>query len=381
MTQSTQDKLHAALAMRKAAGTYRQLHHMRGIDFSSNDYLGLAQCHLNIDETLSGSTGSRLITGHDENLSELEAHIAKFHGFDNALLFSSGYAANTGLLACLGTADDVIISDELIHASLIDGIRLSYAQRTRFKHNDLTDLERQLIEHSHDKTGQIYVVIEALYSMDGDVAPLSEMANMCEKYGAALIVDEAHSNGIYGPNGAGLIAQFGLQDKILASIYTFGKALGLHGAVICGSDVLKDYLINFCRTFIYTTAPSPYMRAATQQAYERLKLASDARETLTQTIKHFQSQTARLSVKSAQWIESDSPIQGLILPGNDRARSLANYLQDQGFAIKAILSPTVQVGTERLRISLHSFNTPTQIDELISAIQRWFTQFDSEQAA
>ena len=385
MTQSAQDKLRAALAMRKAVGTFRQLNIMRGIDFSSNDYLGLAQLPLDMDipqkAQSGGSTGSRLITGHNESLSELEAHIAKFHGFEAALLFSSGYAANTGLLACLGTADDVIISDSLIHASLIDGIRLSYARRTRFKHNDLHDLEVQLEQYSRQIKGQIYVVVEALYSMDGDVSPLLEMASLCEKYNAALIVDEAHSGGIYGPNGAGLIAKFGLQDKIFAGIYTFGKAAGLHGAVICGSDVLKTYLINFCRTFIYTTAPSPITAWAIYQAYERLEAAHHARANLQNIIQYFQQASQNTALTSAHWLQSSSPIQGLIIPDNMRATSAASYLQAQGFAIKAILSPTVAQGQERLRISLHSFNNPAQIDELMSAIQRWFTQFDSERAA
>ncbi|MEP1230235.1 MAG: aminotransferase class I/II-fold pyridoxal phosphate-dependent enzyme, partial [Litorimonas sp.] len=236
-------------------------------------------------------------------------------------------------------------------------------------------------ELSHKTEGQIYVVVEALYSMNGDVAPLSEMADMCQKYGAALIIDEAHSHGIYGGNGEGLIVQLGLQDKVFAGIYTFGKAAGLHGAVICGSHILKAYLINFCRTFIYTTAPSPYMRAATQQAYVRLETAKDARLALANIITYFQSRAGLAQTKSSYWLPSSSPIQGLIIPGNARAKSLSTYLQSQGFAIKAILSPTVKSGTERLRISLHSFNTAEQIDDLMQAIDTWFNQFDTEQAA
>lgn len=385
MPQSTEDNLRRALDVRARAGTLRQLKLLQGIDFSSNDYLGLACTPQQItpppEAQSGGSTGSRLITGHDVKLSELEAHIAGFHGFEAALLFSSGYAANTGLLACLGTADDVIISDSLIHASLIDGIRLSYARRARFAHNDVGDLTAQLDAYADHGKGQIYVVIEALYSMDGDVAPLLEISNLCKKYGAALIVDEAHSNGVYGKHGQGLIAQLGLQDDVFAAIYTFGKAAGLHGAVICGSDVLKAYLINFCRTFIYTTAPSPSTAWATHQAYLRLQAADKARDDLNDIIQYFQDVSHKLPMNAAHWLRSDSPIQGLIIPNNQRATSLAAYLQGQGFAIKAILSPTVAQGQERLRISLHSFNQRADIDALMARIEHWFAKLDNGKAA
>jgi len=381
MTLSTQNKLRRALDARKQAGTYRSVKMMPGIDFSSNDYLGLARIPLTETEASSGSTGSRLITGHDAELTELEAHIAGFHGFDDALLFSSGYAANTGLLACLGSADDVIISDSLIHASMIDGIRLSYAKRARFKHNDVTDLEAQLNQYFGHTKGQIYVAVEALYSMDGDVAPLLEISKLCKKYGAALIVDEAHSNGVYGEHGQGLVAQLGLQKNVFAAVYTFGKAAGLHGAVICGSDVLKDYLINFCRTFIYTTAPSLSVAGLTRQAYQRLEAADGAREDLENIIQYFQDKTQTMNLSSAHWLQSSSPIQGLIIPDNKRVTELAAYLQMQGFAIKAILSPTVAQGQERLRISLHSFNAREDVDVLMAAISLWLTQLDTSVAA
>jgi len=385
MPQTIEDNLRRALAARERAGTLRQLAQFEGIDFSSNDYLGLAALPLdsqmppNMQST--GSTGSRLITGHDAKLTDLEAHIAKFHGFEAGLLFSSGYSANMGLLACLGTENDVIVSDSLIHASLIDGIRLSYAKRARFKHNDVTDLAVQLERYSGIVKGQIYVVVEALYSMDGDVAPLLEISDLCKKHDAALIVDEAHSNGVYGPNGQGLITQLGLEYDVFAAIYTFGKAVGLHGAIICGSDILKTYLINFCRTFIYTTAPPLSTAWATHQAYLRLEAADAARVDLKNIIAYFQGKSQSLDVNAAQWLQSSSPIQGLIVKGNKRAKDLANLLQNHGFAIKAILSPTVAQGQERLRISLHSFNTTAQIDALLTLITDGLTQLDAEYAA
>jgi len=284
-------------------------------------------------------------------------------------------------LACLGGVNDVIISDSLIHASLIDGIRLSYAKRARFAHNDIEALKAQLIQYSKTISGQIFVVVEGLYSMDGDTAPLVDMARLCEDYGAALIVDEAHSNGIYGDQGRGLIAELGLQDSIFAAIYTFGKAVGLHGAVICGSNILKDYLINFCRTFIYTTAPSQQTVAMTMEAYKRLEMADGPRLALNNNIQYFQNKARVTHISSTRWLDSESPIQGLIIPDNHRAKSLADYLQGKGFAIKAILSPTVAQGQERLRISLHSFNTRDEIDRLMEAILLWGSHHDKAYAA
>ena len=237
----------------------------------------------------------------------------------------------------------------------------------------MADLEAQLNKYSGVIKGQIFVVAEALYSMDGDTVPLAQMAALCEKYDAALIIDEAHSIGIYGEQGRGLIAELGLQDKVFAAVYTYGKAPGLQGAVICGSDVLKDYLINFCRTFIYTTAPSLSTAEITRQAYQRLETADTARADLTDIITYFQDKTRSITAPSGTWLQSESPIQGLLISGNARAKALASYLQGQGFAIKAILSPTVAQGQERLRISLHSFNTRAEIDALMLAIETHLT--------
>lgn len=369
------------VAKRETAGTYRSLAVIKGIDFCSNDYLGLGRFALTahaVSSPQSGSTGSRLISGQRQSVSALEQQIADFHGYEAALLFSSGYAANSGLLACLGGRGDVILSDELIHASLIDGARLSYAQRARFGHNNLVSLEAKLQKFSSKiqkrTSGQIFVVIESIYSMDGDTAPLAEICTLCQRYGAALIVDEAHAIGVYGQQGRGRVAELGLQSQVFACVFTYGKAVGLHGAVICGSNILQNYLVNFCRPFIYTTAPSPQIVQDIEAAYERF-VGADAERKDLQTIFAYFDQTAKSKAwKNTHWLPSTSPIQGLMIKGIDRAKGAAQALQDAGFAVKAIVSPTVAAGEERLRISLHSFNTRTEIDGMSACLDQFFEQ-------
>jgi len=372
MTQSVTATLEQRLAARSSNGNFRTLKKRHGIDFSSNDYLGFARNALPAQKnSVSGSTGSRLISGHHLPHENLEKEIAAFHGFEQALLFSTGYAANSGLLACLGDKDDLIISDELIHASLIDGIRLSYSERALFAHNDLNSLEAILAARHSEISGTIYVVIESVYSMDGDIAPLQDIINLCDRYNAALIVDEAHAIGIYGDEGRGLIAQYNLEDRVFAAIYTFGKAPGYHGAAIMGSKQLCDYCINFCRPFIYSTAPPISMVDEISLAYTRFRNADIEREKLFTVINYFRDQTKIFQLPRTQWLTSKSPIQGLMVPGNERAKALENHLNEDGFAIKAILSPTVPLKQERLRISLHSFNQPDEIDQLCAAIHHF----------
>jgi len=347
---------------------------MSGIDFCSNDYLGLTQISLSPKPAASGSTGSRLISGHSAALTKLENDIAAFHGYEAALLFSSGYGANSGLLACIAGADDAILSDELIHASLIDGIRLSYAHKERFAHNDVRALKAKL-EHVRSRvSGQIYVVIETIYSMDGDEAPLQAICDVCQTYGAALIVDEAHAIGVYGPEGRGLVASLHLEAQVFACVITFGKAVGLHGAAILGSIALRDFLVNFCRPFIFTTAPSPQTVQDTKAAYARFKSANGARERLFSVLTTFTKTLKNQIWDNTYWLPSASPIQGLVIPSNTRAKALASHLLADGYAVKAILSPTVPKGEERLRISLHSHNTQNDIEGLAASLGRFFDQ-------
>jgi 8-amino-7-oxononanoate synthase len=359
--------LQQRLDERKADGLLRELVYPDGkIDFSSNDYLGFSQLpHLkNIDSILSsGSTGSRLVTGNSRLAEETEKIIANFHKAAAALIFNSGYMANAGLFSCIASKQDTFIADEYIHASIIDGMRLSYATRHKFKHNDLFDLEKKL----QQSTGNKFVAVESIYSMDGDEAPLKEIAALCKKYEALLIVDEAHANGIFGDNGEGLVVKYNLQNEVYACIYTFGKALGLHGAVVTGSEILRGFLINYARSFIYTTALPPHTYLQIQEAYKLLPAAN--RTKLFELLNYFRASIQQ--IKNSSFIESHSPIQAIIMSDNFKAKTLAMHLNEKGFFIKAILSPTVSTGTERLRICLHSFNTKEQIDLLLNEIKKF----------
>lgn len=374
MNNSADKKLQSVLKRRKKDDNFRKITSVNGIDFCSNDYLGLTQLPLAPNRAASGSTGSRLISGHSHELANLEKDIAKFHGYETALLFSSGYAANSGLLACLAGSEDAILSDTLIHASLIDGIRLSYAHKERFAHNDMRALKAKLEHLKSTISGQIYVVIESIYSMDGDAAPLQAICDLCQTYGAALIVDEAHAIGVYGSEGQGLVSSLNLEAQVFACVITFGKAVGFHGAAILGSSTLHDFLVNFCRPFIFTTAPSPQTVQDTKAAYARFTSANRAREQLSSVLGTFAAIVKCQIWDNTYWLPSTSPIQGLVVPGNARAKALAHHLLSDGYAVKAILSPTVPEGEERLRISLHSFNTQSDIEGLADSLERFFAQ-------
>ncbi len=224
--------------------------------------------HLDKNELPSGATGSRSITGNSQLAEETEQLIANFHGREAALIFNTGYMANVGLFSCIAGKGDTFISDEYIHASMIDGMRLSYANRLRFKHNDIADLEKKL----KIATGNKIVAVESIYSMDGDEAPLKEIVAACKKHDALLIVDEAHATGVYGDKGDGLVCKYGLQNDVYAVVHTFGKALGLHGAVVTGSKVLRNFLLNQARSFIFTTALPPHNYLLVQKAYGLLPI-------------------------------------------------------------------------------------------------------------
>lgn len=349
------------------------------VDFCSNDYLGLARSpelksliqqsyneHL---KSRNGATGSRLLAGQTALVDEIEQELALFYQAETALIFNSGYGANLGLLACLPRAGDILITDELIHASMIDGARLSYATRYRFRHNDLNDLEDKLQEISkQSRSGQLFVAVESVYSMDGDVAPLRELVELCEQYDAALLVDEAHATGLYGQHGEGLVVELGLQNRVLARVHTFGKALGVHGAAIVGPTVLRDYLINFARPFIYTTALPPHSLLAIQCAHQYRKANANAQTQLHEQLTYFKQCISRL-LPNTNWTNSQSPIQCLLIPGNEQARFVANQSQQAELDVRAILSPTVPVGQERLRLCVHGFNTTAEIDRLFTVLQ------------
>ena len=270
--------LKKALQKREEENLLRQLkHETQLVDLSSNDYLGFARntkfnqdTYKEIEKTgfhLSGSTGSRLLTGNTRYAENLEEKIAAFHHVEAALLFNSGYTANLGLLSSIAQREDTFIYDSFCHASIIDGIRLGKAERKyKFEHNDVADLEKKL-RHA---TGNVFIVVESIYSMDGDFAPLPEIINLCKQSGAHLIVDEAHSTGVFGPEGKGITVAEKSEADVFARVFTFGKALGTHGAVVAGAKTLKDYLINFSRPIIYTTALPFHALASINVAYNYL---------------------------------------------------------------------------------------------------------------
>jgi len=356
----------AKLEKAKQEGLLRKLFiNTDKIDFCSNDYLGLAKGQTEQQECFkhSGATGSRLISGNSIEAEKAEQYIAKYHGFEAALLFNSGYMANVGLCASISGKDDTFIVDELAHASIMDGVRLGLASKFNFKHNDLNSLENKL----KIAKGQVFVFVESLYSMDGDEAPLMQIADLCEQYKAHLIVDEAHAVGVWGPDGKGLVCKHKLQDKVFACVYTYGKAFGLHGAAIVGSEVLRNYLINFSRTFIYSTAlPSETYRQI-HQTY--LKLPEINRQPLFDLINYFKKKAQTL--KGYSFIESNSQIQGIVVGENSKAVLLSEYLKQEGFFVIPIRSPSVPKGTERIRICLHIFNNFEQVDLLFEKLKKF----------
>lgn len=338
------------------------------IDFSSNDYLGFSRNKTivqNANNTLSdyvfvnGSTGSRLVSGTHEIHEIVEKKLASFHNSEAGLLFNSGYDANVGLFSSILQKGDTIIYDELIHASIRDGIRLSNAKSYKFKHNSLEDLEKK---YSICK-GTVYIAIESVYSMDGDTAPILEIVNFATKNNCYLVVDEAHSNGVMGKQGKGLIHQLHLENQIFARVHTFGKALGCHGAIVLGSKELKEYLINFSKSFIYTTAASLHSVSTIDAAYKELE-NTDNIESLKRNINYFNKKIKETNLQS-NFIKSTSPIHCCIISGNQKVKNIATNLQEKGFDIKPILSPTVPKGEERLRICLHSYNTFEEIDGVL----------------
>lgn len=379
MSTRINQSLQAALEKRRMLSLFRYLQvNTNLVDFCSNDYLSFARSPAIYQKLLTsregadyrtGATGSRSISGNSRYAEDLEQKLAQFHGAEAALLFNSGYDANLGLFSSIARKEDTFICDELIHASIIDGCRLSYASRLRFAHNDVQDLEKKLahVSRNHPSgNSQIFVAVESVYSMDGDMAPLPEIAALCAKYNANLIVDEAHSTGIFGHQGRGLVNDHGLEQQVFARVHTFGKAIGAHGAVIVGSQTLRNYLINFARSFIFTTALPLHSLIAIDCAYTHLQADTFSNDHLHQLIVHFK-QNFNFHGET-MLINSESPIQSLIVPGNERARMLASELQRRGFDIRAILSPSVPAGKERLRISLHMHNTFQEIDSLKKAL-------------
>ena len=343
------------------------------IDFASNDYLGFAKSETIFNQThqylldnqikINGATGSRLLSGNHSVYIEAEAYIAHFHQSQSALIFNSGYDANVGFFSSVPQRNDIILYDELCHASIRDGIQMSTAKAYKFQHNDAAELE-VLITKFKSEGNEVYIVTESVFSMDGDTPNFGELIPLSEKYFCHLVVDEAHALGVFGEKGEGIIQSLGLQDKVFARIMTFGKGLGCHGACIVGTTELKSYLVNFARSFIYTTGLAPHAIATILVAYQQLSAAPEAIQLLKNNIRYFNQQKIQLGLKPL-FVYSKSAIQCAIIPGNEKVKTIANKLQENGFDVKPILSPTVPAGQERLRFCLHSYNSELEISEVL----------------
>jgi 8-amino-7-oxononanoate synthase len=364
--------LNLKLQKRKEENSFRRLTNFKDlIDFTSNDYLGLAgseKLHELIKtktESLphrNGAAGSRLLSGNALYTEEVEQKLANIFKADSSLIFNSGYAANQAILSSIPQRGDTILFDELAHACIRDGARLSPAARFPFLHNNLSDLEDRLKKAK----GNIFIAVESIYSMDGDICPLKELVTLAEQYNAHIFLDEAHSTGVMGTHGSGLATSLGIEDKIAIRVYTFGKAMGVHGACVTGSRSLISYLINFARTFIFTTAMSPHSIASIDCSFEYLKSNLNLQKELSAKISYFASAMANLPGK----IRSETQIQGVIIPDNDKIKIVADKLREIGFDVRPILSPTVAKGSERLRICLHTFNSNEEIDSMAAHLSK-----------
>ncbi|MGA9637187.1 aminotransferase class I/II-fold pyridoxal phosphate-dependent enzyme [Flavobacterium sp.] len=365
------------LEKRIQSNSLRQLGSTRlPIDFSSNDYIGFSKSEAIFNETheyllhhhwnQNGATGSRLISGNHPVYTAVEKEIANFHQSESALIFNSGYDANVGFFSAVPQKGDFILYDELCHASIRDGIQLSNAKAYKYTHNDFEDLER-LLQRCQTELTEMYIVTESIFSMDGDTPNLEELITLTEKYNCLLVIDEAHSLGVFGDKGEGLVQYLGLHEKVFARIMTFGKGLGCHGAAVLGSNDLLTYLVNFARSFIYTTGLSPHAVATIGIGYKNLITHSHSIEKLRQNITYFNQQKILLGLQPL-FVRSKSAIQCAIIPGNEKVKNMASQLQEKGFDVKAILSPTVPEGQERLRFCLHSYNTEEEITTLLKTI-------------
>lgn len=368
-------KLTNKLKLREENNSLRKLTSQNNlIDFSSNDYLGLSKSESIFDEThrflvdnnikQNGATGSRLLSGNHSLYAEVEGFLSEFHQTASATIFNSGYDANIGLFSAVPQRNDLILYDEFSHASIRDGIQLSNAKSYKFLHNNLEDLVQLLKRVQHDKS-EIFVVTEAVFSMDGDAPDLIKIAAICKQYKAFLIVDEAHAIGVFNKNGSGLVQELHLQNDVFARIITFGKAIGCHGAAILGNQDLQNYLVNFARSFIYTTGLTPHSLATIRISYnEMLKQVQHNKNNLAENIQFFKSEIITLNLKEL-FVESNSAIQCCLISGNEKVKTISEKFKEKGVDVKAILSPTVPENKERLRFCLHSYNSFEEISEVL----------------
>lgn len=361
------------LLERLGEGTIRDLSPVQeGVDFYSNDYLGHARSFdlketvkANLEDYPLGATGSRLLSGNSKLVMDLEDELAIRFNSPSALLFNSGFDLNLGLLSTIPAENDIILLDQNIHASLRLGAKLSKASRNYFRHNDLEHLKDRL-KFYRQKIGtkkNIFVVVESIYSMDGDMAPLIGVAELAQKFDARLIVDEAHGAGIFGPNGRGFVSDLGLEDQVFARVITFGKAFGAHGAVVLIDQLFKKYLVNFCPSLIYTTAMPAHSLIAIRESVRLCQESNINRKAIFLKIEKLKNILNRPF--------QQTPIFSIPIPSIDLLKEMTVNLRDNSFMVSPIYSPTVKKGTERLRICLHAFNEDRDIEKLGHEIRRY----------
>lgn len=371
------------LKKREAEGALRSLVQTQNlIDFASNDYLGFArneEIHHKASELLqdskffNGATGSRLLTGHSDLFEKTEQQIADYHQAETALIFNSGYDANLGVFSTLPQRGDLVLYDAFSHASIRDGLALGLAKSVSFRHNDTVDLEKKLRQLS-SLHPQIWIVTEAVFSMDGDSPDWASLAKIARQFDCRILIDEAHATGVV-PDLESQYESQRLSELIVARIVTFGKALGCHGAAVLGTKELKTYLVNFARSLIYTTALPPHTLATVQASYRHLS-TTNATDWLQQNIATFKNEVLRLEL-GEHFLESFSAIQSCVIPGNKTVQAASQCLLEAGFDVRAIRSPTVPAGKERLRFCLHSFQKKEEMKKVL-AILKTFIQKQKE---
>jgi 8-amino-7-oxononanoate synthase len=368
---SLSDRWRVELDRLKEEGRYRALTPPTGIDFSSNDYLGYSKRYVAPGESPGANwsrsgTASRLLRGQHPIWDEVETRLATWHRTEAALMMTSGYAANEGLLSTVTAAGDTVFSDQFNHASIIDGLRLSKAERIIFPHNTLNELETLMRQRKASRTAQQawFIVTESLFGMEGDTAPLRDLADLAERYRAHLIVDEAHATGCFGLFGSGIVDALGLRDRVLATVHTGGKALAVPGAYIAGSELLKDMLVNRCRHLIFTTALPPQLGRWWLDALDLVSTDSATRSALHERTRLFRAELAAREIP----VGGSHYIVTVVLGADAVAVEAARRLQENGFDVRAIRPPTVAEGTARLRISIHADHASDTLRYLADAL-------------
>jgi 8-amino-7-oxononanoate synthase len=355
----------AQLESLRRQGRYRQLVLPRGIDFCSNDYLGYGKTPWPSHAEWSRSgMASRLLRGHHEIWDEVESCLARWHGAEAALMFTSGYAANEGLLSTVIEPGDWVASDQYNHASIIDGLRLAKAERFVFRHNDVNQLEDGL-RKTRSPGRHLFLITESVYGMEGDFV-VPAIAELVERYGVNWIVDEAHATGCLGKTGSGMVDDAGWRKRVLATVHTGGKALGVPGAYVCCSQLLRDLLVNRCRQFIFTTALPPQVGAWWLDLLQRVEADEEARRALGENASFFHQALGWRGVET----KSQSYIEAIVLGEDAVAVAAAETLQENGFDIRAIRPPTVPPGTARLRVSIHADHDRISLAAAADAIAR-----------